>query len=274
MPQTVFLVRSAAALLVAMCAVTSLGAQRFDPRDVPPSEERLLNRAIPDVPLTTAAGARVTVSQLAHGRPVLLGFVFTRCPGVCSPFLMSWRSADHALGDKHTYLRLVLSFDPRDTSSDMSAFARRHTLNDNEDWAFAVGDPSDIHRLADATGFWWKWDETRQQFDHAAMLAGIRDGRLVRLLVGGSMTSARLDELVRQVSGEFVRSYPLPGRVPFRCVTYDPATGRTTLDWGFALLLVPIAATSIATLVLFTAGAHLRQGSVGQAHMRQDFRLR
>ena len=63
MPQTVFLVRSAAALLVAMCAVTSLGAQRFDPRDVPPSEERLLNRAIPDVPLTTAAGARVTVDE-------------------------------------------------------------------------------------------------------------------------------------------------------------------------------------------------------------------
>ena len=244
---------------MAMCAVTSLSAQGIDPRDIPPSEDRLLNAAVPDVPLTTAAGARVTLSQLAHGRPVLLAFVFTRCPGVCSPFLMSWRSADRALGEKHTYLRLVLSFDPRDTSADMSAFARHHNLDDNDDWAFAVGDPGDIRRLADATGFWWTWDESRQQFDHSAMLAGIRNGRLVRLLVGGSMTSARLDELVRQVSGEFVRSYPLPGRVSFRCVRYDAATGRMKLDWGFALLLVPVIATGIGTLGMFAAGARLRE---------------
>ena len=246
-------------MLMAMCVVTSLSAQSVDPRDIPPNEERLLNAAVPDVPLTNAAGARVTLSQLAHGRPVLFGFVFTRCPGVCSPFLMSWQSADRALGEKHTYLRLLLSFDPRDTPADMSAFARRHSLDNNDDWAFAVGDPGDVRRLAEATGFWWTWDETRQQFDHAAMLAGIRDGRLVRLLVGGSMTSARLDELVRQVSGEFVRSYPLPGRVPFRCVTYDPATGRTTLDWGFALLLIPVVATSIGTLGMFAVAARLRE---------------
>jgi protein SCO1/2 len=253
---------------MAMCVITFLSAQTVDPRDIPPSEQRLLNGIVPDVTLTTATGTRVTLSQLAHGRPVLLALVFTRCPGVCSPFLMSWRSADRALGEKHTYLRLVLSFDPRDTSADMSAFARRHTVDDNDDWAFAVVDQSDLRRLADATGFWWKWEESRQQFDHAAMLAGIRDGRLVRLLVGGSMTSARLDELVRQVSGEFVRSYPLPGRVPFRCVRYDAATGRVTLDWGFALLLIPVAATSVATLALFTAASHLRQGSGGQVRLR------
>ena len=246
-----------AALLVAACAITSLRAQSADPRDAPPTEERLLNTTVPDIPLTTVSGARATLSQIAHGRPLLLAFVFTRCGGVCSPFLTSWRSADRAIAHGR-YLRLALSFDPRDTSTDMSTLARHHALDDNDDWTFAVGDPSDVRRLADATGFWWAWDETRQQFDHPAMLAGIRDGRLVRLLVGGSITSARLDELVREVSGEFVRSYPLPGRVSFRCVRYDPATGRTTLDWGFALLLIPIAATGIGTLVMFAAGARVR----------------
>jgi len=250
-------VKRMAALLVAACAITSLRAQSADPRDAPPNEERLLNTTVPDIPLTTVSGARATLSQIAHGRPLLLAFVFTRCSGVCSPFLTSWRSADRAIAHGR-YLRLALSFDPRDTSTDMSTLARHHALDDNDDWTFAVGDPSDVRRLADATGFWWAWDETRQQFDHPAMLAGIRDGRLVRLLVGGSITSARLDELVREVSGEFVRSYPLPGRVSFRCVRYDPATGRTTLDWGFALLLIPIAATGIGTLVMFAAGARVR----------------
>jgi len=250
-------VKRMAALLVAACAITSLRAQSADPRDAPPNEERLLNTTVPDIPLTTVSGARATLSQIAHGRPLLLAFVFTRCSGVCSPFLTSWRSADRAIAHGR-YLRLALSFDPRDTSTDMFTLARHHALDDNDDWTFAVGDPSDVRRLADATGFWWAWDETRQQFDHPAMLAGIRDGRLVRLLVGGSITSARLDELVREVSGEFVRSYPLPGRVSFRCVRYDAATGRTTLDWGFALLLIPIAATGIGTLVMFAAGARVR----------------
>src|SRR5262249_10021670 len=59
--------------------------------------------------------------------------------------------------------------------------------------------------------------------------------------------------------GEFVQSYPLPGRVPFRCVRYDAATGSMTLDWGFALLLVPVAATSVGTFVVFVAGARSRR---------------
>jgi hypothetical protein len=87
------------------------------------------------------------------------------------------------------------------------------------------------------------------------VLAGIRDRRLVRLLAGGSISSGRLDDLVREVSGEFVASYPLPGRVRFRCVQFDPATGRITLEWGFALLLVPMAVTAVTTLVMFRAGA-------------------
>jgi hypothetical protein len=71
-----------------------------------------------------------------------------------------------------------------------------------------------------------------------------------------------LNELVREVSGEFVASYPLPGRVRFRCVQFDPATGRVTLDWGFALLLVPMAVTAATTLVMFGAGARDRKSEV------------
>jgi cytochrome oxidase Cu insertion factor (SCO1/SenC/PrrC family) len=252
-------VKAAAALIVGACVATSAAAQSIDPRDTPPSEERLLNASVPDIQLTTGAGAHVTLSQVAHGRPLVVALVFTRCAGVCSPFLMSWRSADRAVDRKGAYSHLVLSFDPRDTWADMSAFAQHHALSDNDDWTFAVGEPKDVRRLAETMGFWSEWDEGRQQFDHPAMLAGIRDGRLVRLLVGGSVTSARLDELVREVSGEFVRSYPLPGRVPFRCVKYDAATGRMTLDWGFALLLVPIAATSVGTFAMFAAGARSRR---------------
>jgi cytochrome oxidase Cu insertion factor (SCO1/SenC/PrrC family) len=258
MPQGSLGVRSVAALLVLAGVATTATAQSLDLRDAPPSEERLLNTAVADIGLTTATGTRVTLLQIAEGRPLVLTFVFTRCAGVCSPFLMAWRAADRAVG-KQAYSRLVVSFDPRDTKDDMYALQQHLGLKESDNWTLAVGDPDDVRRLASAIGFWWDWDESRQQFDHPAMLAGIRKGRLVRLLVGGTVTSARLDELVREVSGEFVPSYPLPGRVPFRCVQFNAATGRMTLDWGFGLLLVPVAATSVATFVMFAAGARVRR---------------
>ena len=215
---------------------------------------------MPDVALTTTTGAHVTLAEIARGRPLALTFVFTRCAGVCSPFLMTWRAADRALG-RHGYARLVLSFDPRDTIEDMSALRHHLSLKEDMDWTFAIAGSDDVRRLASAIGFWWDWDAGRQQFDHPAMLAGIRNGRLGRLLVGGTVTSARLDEFMRELSGEFVPTYPLPGRVPFRCVQYDAATGRVTLDWGFALLLIPIASTTVVTFTMFAAGARVRRQS-------------
>jgi cytochrome oxidase Cu insertion factor (SCO1/SenC/PrrC family) len=251
--------RTAATLLMLVCMVPAATAQTVVSRDTPPSEERLLNTPVPDIWLTTAAGTRVKLSQLAPAKPLVLTFVFTRCAGVCSPFLMSWRAADRAIGRQGGYSRLVLSFDPRDTPADMSALGRHLALQESDSWTLAVGDPHEVQRLAEAIGFWWDWDDKRQQFDHPAMLAGIREGRLVRLLVGGMVNSARLDELMREVSGEYVQSYPLPGRILFRCVQFDAATGRVTLDWGFALLLVPVAATGVATFVMFAAGARARR---------------
>jgi cytochrome oxidase Cu insertion factor (SCO1/SenC/PrrC family) len=247
---------SAAALLLALSA--ALIAQP-DPRAQPPDEGRVLNTVLPDVTLTTADGAHVRLSEAARGRPLLLAFVFTRCAGVCSPFLRSWRAADRSVSHPSAFHRLVLSFDPRDSAADMAALAEHLGAERDADWTFAVAAPTDVRLLAEATGFWFDWNEVQQQFDHPAMVAGIRDGRLVRLLVGGVVSSGRLDELVREVSGAFVASYPLPGRIRFRCLQFDERTGLVSLDWGFALLLVPIAGTGLATLVMFVAGARVRR---------------
>ena len=234
-----------------------------DPRAAAPDETRLLNTRLPDILLTTANGERIALSSLSRGKPLVLGFVFTRCAGVCSPFLRSWRAADSTLArsasaDPSSFHRLVLSFDPRDSAADMRALAEHVGASTDRDWTFAIASADEVRKLTEAAGFWYEWDEARQQFDHPAMLAGVREGRLVRLLVGGSISSGRLNELVREVSGEFVASYPLPGRVRFRCVQFDPASGQVTLDWGFALLLVPVVVTTATTLLLFGAAKQRR----------------
>jgi cytochrome oxidase Cu insertion factor (SCO1/SenC/PrrC family) len=254
--------RSLARRLVAVAALllsfTGHLTAQID-RSVPPDEDRYLNAPLPDVALTTATGERTRLSIVGRGQPLLLAFVFTRCTGVCSPFLQSWRMADRSVSHRSTFHRLVVSFDPRDSVADMASVADHLDARRDPDWTFAIADPGDVRRLAEAAGFWYDWSEARRQFDHPAILAGVRNGRLVRLLVGGAVSSGRLDELVRDVSGVFVASYPLPGRVRFRCLQFDAATGRTTLDWGFALLLVPMAGTGIATMALFVAGARNRR---------------
>jgi protein SCO1/2 len=237
-----------------LVASVAAAAPARDPRAVPPDEDLVLNLPLPDIALTTAAGTGAALSSVARGRPLLFTFVFTRCPGVCSPFLASWRRSDRSVSAPRSFHRLVLSFDPRDTTADMAALARHLGLDTDPDWTFAIATPGDVRRLAAATGFWYDWDASRQQFDHPAMIAAARDGRLVRLLVGGTVSSRRLDDLVREALGEFVASYPLPGRVRFRCVQFDASTGRVTLDWGFLLLLVPVTAAGLVTFVLFRAG--------------------
>src|SRR5215470_3447571 len=91
------------------------------------------------------------------------------------------------------------------------------------------------------------------------MLAAARHGRVVRLLIGTTVPSARLAELVREALGEFVASYPLPDRARFRCVQYDPRTGRVSLDWGSALLLVPVVAVVLTTGVMFGRARRVRR---------------
>ena len=250
-------IRASAALLVLRAGI--LQADVPGGRSVPPDEDRFVNASLPNIALTTTAGAHVDLAGVASGRPLLFTFVFTRCAGVCSPFLTSWRAADRSLSASVAVHRLVLSFDPRDSVADMAVLAHHLDVQDDRTWTFAVAAPDDIRRLAAAVGFWYDWDPARQQFDHPAMLAAARGGRLVRLLVGGTVRSGRLDELVREVSGEFVQSYPLPGRVRFRCVQYDPRTGRVSLDWGFSLLLIPMGSVGLTTAILFMAGARVRR---------------
>jgi cytochrome oxidase Cu insertion factor (SCO1/SenC/PrrC family) len=246
---------------VLLLACVALAGSARNPRSVPPDEDQFLNAALPDIQLTTAAGTQIALSSLTEGQPLLFTLVFTRCAGVCSPFLASWRAADRSR-QLRSFHRLVLSFDHRDTITAMAALAHHLGVATNPDWTFAIAAPDDIRRLADATGFWYDWDESRQQFDHPAMLAAVRHGRLIRLLVGGVISSGRLDELMRDASGEFVPSYPLPGRARFRCVQYDARTGRVLLDWGFALLLVPVGSVGLTTAIMFAAGARVRPGPV------------
>jgi protein SCO1/2 len=250
------IVRGAAACLLLLMACSPASASAGPTgsaggvRNAPPDEALYVNRAVPDIVIRSTNGETRLSALWAKG-PVLLTMVFTRCAGVCSPYLRALRAADTAIGAPADIQRVVLSFDPRDTIADTAGTAAHLGVAGHAGWTVGIADPREIERLSRALGFWFAWDEERQQFDHPAMLAGIRDGRVARLLVGESMTAARLSEVVREARGQFVASYPLPGAARFRCFEYDPATGQASLAWGSLVLVVPAFAAALATAGLF-----------------------
>jgi protein SCO1/2 len=220
--------------------------------DAPPQEGRYLYRPVPDILVRGVPDRSFRLSDVWRERPILLVLVFTRCSGVCSPLLRSLRAAAASVGGAgREYVILVLSFDPRDTLADMAELAEHVGVSGEGAWTFGVASAEDIARVVRATGFWFEWDAASRQYDHPAMVIGVRDGRIVRFLVGGTVAPVRLQEVIREMRGEFVPAYPLARNVLFRCFQYDPASGRWTLDWGFLLLLIPGMATLGGTLWIF-----------------------
>jgi len=242
-----------------LLAVFSTGVLAEPTPGLPPEEGRYVGRLVPDLVFQDAQGREGSLHAFGRQAPMMLALVFTRCAGVCSPFLASLARAQEVLGDSGgAYRTLVLSFDPRDTAEDMGELARQLGLREADGWTFAVSAEGDVKRLADAFGFWYSWDADRGQFDHPGMLVALDRGRVVRLLVGTQVPPTRLQEIVRELRGDFVPAYPQPGRVLFRCFQYRADTGELRLDWGFLILLVPGLLAAVGTLVLFRAGGRYR----------------
>ena len=217
-----------------------------------PDESRYANLVFPDIVAHSLQAPRLQLSEIWRDKPILLTLVFTRCAGICSPFLMSLKSAADAIGGAGSdYRVVVLSFDPQDTPADMAALAKHIGVSSNSDWIFGTSTAAEIEGIAQSTGFWFRWDAERGQFDHPAMLIGVRTGRIARLLVGGDVLPVRLKEVVDELRGEFVPAYPLPGKALFRCFQYDPAVRRFKPDWGFLLLLLPGCTALFGTFWVF-----------------------
>jgi protein SCO1/2 len=250
----IHLARLGCALCLALSFASALQAQQSVGKasKQPPNEDFYVYKQIPDITVQDSSGSAIRLSKIWQDKPVLLTMVFTRCAGVCSPFLHSFKSAASAAGGQGTdYRVLVLSFDPKDSIADMNGMADDLGLKLNSAWIFGIASPSDIRRLAEATGIWFRWDESVQQYDHPAVVVAIEQGRVVRMLAGATVPVAKLSEVIQELRGKFVPSYSLPGKVAFRCFEYDPNSGHYTLDWGLLLMILPGTAAILATAWIF-----------------------
>ncbi|HWG45339.1 MAG TPA: SCO family protein [Gemmataceae bacterium] len=222
----------------------------------PPDESRLLGRKVPDIGLRYADGSSGRLSDLWAERPVFVTLVFSRCVGICSPYLGLLKKTVEQVGSSgDRYQMVVISFDLRDHPEDLKDLAKHHGLEADRGWTFAApASQQDLTALCQALDFDFRWDEARQQYNHPAITVALRSGTFVRISVGEEISPRQFAEMLADARGEFVPFAPIPGRrgALFRCFDYDPQRGFTP-NWGMLILVFPAAAALTLAAGIFMA---------------------
>ena len=229
----------------------------------PPDEDSIYGREVPDIGLRYADGGRGHLSDLWAERPIFVTLVFSRCAGICSPYLGLLKKTVEQVGASgELYQMVVISFDMRDRPEDLLALAKHHSLEIDRGWTFAApASQAELTALCEALDFDFRWDETRQQYNHPAVTVALREGKFARISVGEEVTPGRFKEMLADARGEFVPIYPAPGQgtALFRCFDYDPERGFTP-NWGMLILILPGVAAFALAAGMFTA-ARFRRSS-------------
>ena len=126
------------------------------------------------------------------GRPVLLNFVYYRCPMLCPTVLESLTNTlTEMRGDVGKDFDIItVSIDPRDmpkTAAERKAkYVKRYGRpSANDGWHFLTSYDSAIRRLTDAVGFEYAYDEQHDQFAHGtALIVVTPDGHVSRYFNG------------------------------------------------------------------------------------------
>lgn len=205
-------------------------------------EETNIYEKIVNAPLYVNEKQPMTFDELYHQKPLLVALIFTRCSGICSPFLLQLKDNLQLKADDKSFNILVISFDPRDNLEDMNNMARRFGLENDPQWIFAVTDS--IEQLNQSIGFHPIWDSTTNQYDHDALLVGInREGYITKKLIG-MRTKHDIDLIIASMNNIFAPTYRLPNKNSlFFCFNYDPITGKNTPGLGLLFIALPAVLT-------------------------------
>jgi cytochrome oxidase Cu insertion factor (SCO1/SenC/PrrC family) len=205
-------------------------------------EESNIYERIYNAPMNISGEQQMSLHELYTRKPLLLALVFTRCFGVCNPFLLQLKENLQLKSKDNSFNVLVMSFDPRDSLKDLKLLAQRFGVENNKQWIFAVTDS--ITKLNQSISFYPIWDSIRNQYDHDALLVGINsEGYITKKLIG-IRQGHDLDLLIASVNNTFSPTYRLPNKnLLFSCFNYDPKTGKNKLGLGLLFIALPAVLT-------------------------------
>jgi protein SCO1 len=198
------------------------------------SFQQKLNAQLPlDLMFRDETGKIVRLRELFnHDKPVLLNFMYYRCPMLC-PMVMEGISSgltELKFDVGKEFDVITVSIDPRDMPQDAvrkkDMYIKRYgRLNSAGGWHFLTGHESAIRALTDAVGFHYAYDPQHDQFAHATGVVVLTpSGRVSRYIYGFEYKARDLRLALVEASSSRIGTPA--DQILLLCFHYDPATGK------------------------------------------------
>jgi len=228
------------AMLLSLGVLVMAGVVRAQPAVMPAELEAVdvserLDKQLPmDAVFRDHTGKRVRLGDFYDGkRPVALTLAYHGCKVVCSMVLgakvEALKNQPWTLGDE--FRAVTISIDPRDTP-ETAAKKRKQMLalygKSAEGWDFLVGDEANIQKVAEATGFKYRYDERTDQYGHPAVLMLTKpNGEMARYLYG--LEFPQQDVRLGLLEASQGRSISTIEKAILYCYMYDPIGAKYVL---------------------------------------------
>lgn len=215
--------------------------------------DQRLGQSLPlDLTFKDQSGQTVRLQDYFSGhKPVLLTLVYYQCPMLCSEVLNGLVRTLRVipLSAGRDFQIVTVSFDPSEkpelaAKKRLNYLDKYHRPGADQGWSFLTGDAEAIHKLTQAVGFRYAWDQQAKQFAHAAaIMIATPDGKLSRYFFGVEYPSQDVRLSLVEASNGKIGS--LMDQVLLYCFHYDPATGR------YGLLIMRVLQLGAILTVLF-----------------------
>jgi len=275
-----------AALLSAVAAAPSLKAQAV-PSDtgipaanMPAQLQGVdfrpeLNAQMPlDLPFRDETGRDVKLGDYFGHKPVVLAFVYFRCPMLCDQVQQGVVGSLRMLSFNpgRDYEVVFVSFDARDTAekaaekktADLAHFRRPETASG---WHFLTGSQASIDAATQAANFHYRYDAKNDYFAHASgVLMLTPSGRISRYFYGVEYPGRDVRLGLVDASAGKIGS-PID-RVLLFCYHYDPSAATYSASilkiMRFCAALTVLAI--VAAILIFRRRDHNSRANLQGAH--------
>jgi protein SCO1/2 len=242
--------------------------------------EQRLDQQLPlDLTFRDETGKPVRLGDYFGKKPVILNFVYYRCPMLCNELLAGLESTLKVIKfDVGKEFDVVtVSFDPKDTpelatAKKASILKRYKRAGAEQGWHFLTGPQESITALTKAAGFQYQYDPKTDQFAHTtAIMVVTPEGKLSKYYYGVEFPPRDLRLGLIQASENKIGT--LADQVILYCFHYDPQTGKYSVIISRVIKLsggLTILGIGTVLLVLFRRGSDndLRRQRSSQLYVR------
>jgi protein SCO1 len=258
----------------ALGAPGAVQAQTLDPMTDVAFEQKLDAQIPLDLTFVDSQGATVTLGDYFGSRPVILALGYYACPMLCSLVREGLIASlqDVRLNVGSDFDVVYVSIDPLETpmlaaGARTAAISRYGRPGTDHGWHFLTGTQDAIDQLANAVGFRYVYDETINQYAHAAgIMVATPQGRVARYLFG--IEYAANDVRFAVIESADNKIGTVVDQLMLLCYQYDPVTGRYT---GAVMNLIRLAGA--VTVLLMAVGIYLLSRGSGSGGGRPQGQL-